>query len=89
MTNGVTEDEIKLAQKLGFVGYLNYHLAFTKIDDVYAQNFARVGLSVFGAERRPAVQRRPGDAAVPADGIDPCIAPPFQTAAVLSAWSSS
>ena len=39
VTNGVTEDEIKLAQKLGFVGYLNYHLAFTKIDDAYAQNF--------------------------------------------------
>lgn len=39
VTNGVTEDEVKLAQKLGFAGYLNYHLAYAKIDDTATQNF--------------------------------------------------
>jgi Protein of unknown function (DUF1800) len=39
VTNGVTEDELKLAQKLGFNGYLNYHLGWSKIDDTATQNF--------------------------------------------------
>jgi uncharacterized protein (DUF1800 family) len=39
ITNGVTEDEVKLAQKLGFNGYLNYHLNFAKIDDSAASTF--------------------------------------------------
>ncbi|MEO6445676.1 MAG: DUF1800 domain-containing protein [Gemmatimonadaceae bacterium] len=39
VTNGVTEDELKLARKLGFTGYLNYHLNYTKIDDVATQGF--------------------------------------------------
>lgn len=33
VTNGVTEDELKLATKLGFYGYLNYHLSPAKIAD--------------------------------------------------------
>jgi uncharacterized protein (DUF1800 family) len=33
VTNGVTEDEMKLANKLGFYGYLNYHLSPAKIED--------------------------------------------------------
>ena len=37
VTNGVTEDELKLAHKLGYNGYLNYHLAPSKIDDAAAQ----------------------------------------------------
>lgn len=39
VTNGVTEVELKLAQKLGFNGYLNYHLGWSKIDDAEAQAF--------------------------------------------------
>ena len=39
VTNGVTEEELKLAKKLGFAGYLNYHLAYAKVDDAFAQNF--------------------------------------------------
>ncbi|MGQ0648783.1 MAG: DUF1800 domain-containing protein [Gemmatimonadaceae bacterium] len=37
VTNGVTEEEMKLAQKLGFYGYLNYHLAPSKIEDGQSQ----------------------------------------------------
>jgi uncharacterized protein (DUF1800 family) len=33
VTNGVTEEELALAKKLGFRGYLNYHLRHTAIDD--------------------------------------------------------
>ena len=33
VTNGVTEEEMKLATKLGFYGYLNYHLQPGKIED--------------------------------------------------------
>ena len=39
ITNGTTPDEIALARKLGFYGYLNYHLSATKIDDAAAQGF--------------------------------------------------
>lgn len=39
VTNGVTEPELRLAQKLGFNGYLNYHLGYTRIDDSKAQAF--------------------------------------------------
>ncbi|MGQ0766882.1 MAG: DUF1800 domain-containing protein [Gemmatimonadota bacterium] len=39
VTNGVTEEELKLAQKLGFYGYLNYHLDHTKIDDTAVNQF--------------------------------------------------
>lgn len=39
VTNGVTEEELKLAQKLGYNGYLNYHLGAAKIDDAEAQTF--------------------------------------------------
>lgn len=39
VTNGVTEDELKLARKLGFNGYLNYHLGWSKIDDSAVQAF--------------------------------------------------
>jgi len=39
VTNGVTEDELKLAHKLGYNGYLNYHLAPSRIDDAAAQSF--------------------------------------------------
>ena len=39
VTNGVTAPELKLAQKLGFNGYLNYHLGYAKIDDSQAQAF--------------------------------------------------
>ncbi|MBK8247717.1 MAG: DUF1800 domain-containing protein [Gemmatimonadetes bacterium] len=37
VTNGVTEEEMKLARKLGFYGYLNYHLAPSKIEDGVTQ----------------------------------------------------
>jgi uncharacterized protein (DUF1800 family) len=39
VTNGVTEEEMKLAAKLGFYGYLNYHLAPTRIEDGACQAF--------------------------------------------------
>lgn len=39
VTNGVTMDELKLAQKLGYNGYINYHLGFNKIEDGATQNF--------------------------------------------------
>jgi len=39
VTNGVTEEELKLAQRLGFGGYLNYHLAHSRIDDAATQTF--------------------------------------------------
>ena len=39
VTNGVTEDELKLARKLGYNGYLNYHLGFAKVDDSAVQTF--------------------------------------------------
>ncbi len=39
VTNGVTEDEMTLARKLGFSGYLNYHLAPNKIDDSSSNAF--------------------------------------------------
>jgi uncharacterized protein (DUF1800 family) len=39
ITNGTTPEEIALARKLGFYGYLNYHLSATKIDDAVAQSF--------------------------------------------------
>ncbi|MBC7897219.1 MAG: DUF1800 domain-containing protein [Cytophagaceae bacterium] len=39
VTNGVTDEELKLAQKLGFHGYLNYHLQPTKIEDGAVQGW--------------------------------------------------
>lgn len=39
VTNGVTPDEMALARKLGFHGYLNYHLDWKKIDDTQVQGF--------------------------------------------------
>ena len=39
VTNGVTEDELALARKLGYNGYLNYHLAPGRIDDRVVDNF--------------------------------------------------
>ena len=33
ITNGVTEEEMALARRLGFNGYLNHHLRFTAIND--------------------------------------------------------
>ncbi len=39
VTNGTTPDEMALARKLGFYGYLNYHLGASKIDDAAAQSF--------------------------------------------------
>ncbi len=39
VTNGVTMDELKLAQKLGYNGYINYHLGFNKIEDGATQTF--------------------------------------------------
>ena len=39
VTNGATEEEMKLAQKLGFYGYLNYHLQPAKIEDGQAQSW--------------------------------------------------
>ncbi|MEP7380758.1 MAG: DUF1800 domain-containing protein [Gemmatimonadota bacterium] len=39
VTNGVTEDELKLAQKLGYNGYINYHLGYSKIEDGATQTF--------------------------------------------------
>ena len=39
VTNGVTEEEMKLAQKLGFYGYLNYHLAPSRIEDGLTQTW--------------------------------------------------
>jgi uncharacterized protein (DUF1800 family) len=38
-TNGVTDEELKLAQKLGFYGYLNYQLQPTRIADSAVQTF--------------------------------------------------
>lgn len=39
VTNGVTEDEMKLANKLGFYGYLNYHLNPSKIEDGQSESW--------------------------------------------------
>lgn len=39
VTNGVTHEELAIARKLGFHGYLNYHLSPSKIDDRSAQTF--------------------------------------------------
>lgn len=39
ITNGTTPEEIALARKLGFYGYLNYHLGPARIDDSAAQSF--------------------------------------------------
>lgn len=39
VTNGVTEEEMKLANKLGFYGYLNYHLSPSKIEDGFVQTW--------------------------------------------------
>jgi len=39
VTNGVTEEELVLARKLGYSGYLNYHLGFAKVDDSPVQTF--------------------------------------------------
>lgn len=39
ITNGVTADEMTLARKLGFQGYLNYQLNASKIDDSAAQAY--------------------------------------------------
>ena len=39
VTNGVTLDELKLAQKLGYNGYINYHLGYSKIEDGQVQTF--------------------------------------------------
>lgn len=39
ITNGVTPDEMTLARKLGFTGYLNYQLNWQKIDDGAVEAF--------------------------------------------------
>jgi uncharacterized protein (DUF1800 family) len=39
ITNGVTEEEMTLARKLGFQGYLNYQLNASKIDDTAVQTY--------------------------------------------------
>jgi uncharacterized protein (DUF1800 family) len=39
ITNGVTADEMTLARKLGFQGYLNYQLNASKIDDTAVQTY--------------------------------------------------
>jgi uncharacterized protein (DUF1800 family) len=39
ITNGVTPDEMTLARKLGFQGYLNYHLNASRIDDGAVQTY--------------------------------------------------
>lgn len=39
VTNGVTPEELALARRLGFYGYLNYHLNWTKIDDQAVQSY--------------------------------------------------
>jgi len=39
ITNGVTADEMTLARKLGFAGYLNYQLNWSKIDDNAVQTY--------------------------------------------------
>jgi uncharacterized protein (DUF1800 family) len=39
ITNGITADEMTLARKLGFQGYLNYQLNWSKIDDSAAQTY--------------------------------------------------
>src|SRR6185503_14111326 len=39
ITNGVTADEMTLARKLGFQGYLNYQLNASKIDDNAVQTY--------------------------------------------------
>lgn len=39
ITNGVTPEEMTLARKLGFNGYLNYQLNYTKIDDSAVQAY--------------------------------------------------
>lgn len=39
ITNGVTPDEMILARKLGFNGYLNYHLNWQKVDDSAVQTY--------------------------------------------------
>ena len=39
ITNGVTPDEMTLARKLGFQGYLNYQLNWSKIDDTAVQAY--------------------------------------------------
>ncbi|MFN8581011.1 MAG: DUF1800 domain-containing protein [Gemmatimonadaceae bacterium] len=39
ITNGTTPDEMALARKLGFYGYLNYHLGASKIDDATVQSY--------------------------------------------------
>jgi uncharacterized protein (DUF1800 family) len=39
ITNGITPGEMTLARKLGFYGYLNYHLNALKIDDVEVQSY--------------------------------------------------
>ncbi len=39
VTNGVTPDELALARKLGFYGYLNYHLDWQRIDDTRTQSY--------------------------------------------------
>src|SRR5687768_5288606 len=39
ITNGVTAEEMTLARKLGFQGYLNYQLNWSKIDDTAVQAY--------------------------------------------------
>jgi uncharacterized protein (DUF1800 family) len=39
VTNGVTQEELALARQLGFYGYLNYHLNWTRIDDNQVQSY--------------------------------------------------
>lgn len=39
ITNGATNDEMTLARKLGFNGYLEYHLNSSKIDDTAVQSY--------------------------------------------------
>jgi hypothetical protein len=39
VTNGVTEADLKLAQKLGFYGYLNYQLDYAKVADTAVDTY--------------------------------------------------
>lgn len=49
-TNGVTEEELKLAQKLGFYGYLNYQLQPSRIDDSAVQTFVSSNYPLLGEQ---------------------------------------
>ncbi|MCC6316767.1 MAG: DUF1800 domain-containing protein [Gemmatimonadaceae bacterium] len=49
VTNGVTEEEMKLAHKLGFNGYLNYHLQASKIEDGACQAWVGQNAPLLGS----------------------------------------